>query len=299
MVGKQVFPPKDFQVPWSYELKEEQVARVSPDLLWKSNTQIIKNNIHNRNLDSVHLTFGEEGTGKTSLSIQEAVEIDPQFANQNLADLPQVPFSVKQFKEFIEEKRSDNFYEGRRGVAILFDEGNLVANARKALTKENIEFTSLLTQMRAEFGFFAIFNFQSFRFAETYLKNDRCRSASRCFFRFDRNKMELVSGQAHYYNKPLIRQIKKNTSTGQIEFPSKSLFTRSFKTAHPFKLWKAINEKKYLHLLDMEEQTKTKSTRERRISRLNTLIMVEKLEAEPNKEKIKTLTDELRKLLIG
>lgn len=295
-VGNYQFPPKNLSLPWSYEVKEESTVSISSELIYKSNMQIVKNDILKRNLDWIHLNFGAEGTGKTSLAIQDALEIDPKFDKQNMGELPQVPFSVKQFKQFLEKWRTDSFYEGRRGAALIFDEGNLVANARRALSKESQEFVSLLTQIRAEFGFYIIFNFQSYRLAETYLKNDRCRSASKCYFTFDKRAREHISGQADYYNAPMVRQFKVNSTTRQIEFPKKRLFQRKFKAAFPFALWKAINEKKYLHLLDVEEQTKNRSTTERKKARLETQIQIAKLDN--NTEKVKLLSQELKQILL-
>lgn len=294
-VGNQLFPPMGFRAPWSPELLEEKLFQLSPEEIYKRNKQIQRNDILDQNLDWIHLNFGAEGTGKTSLGIQDILEIDPKFAAQG-KDLPQVIFSLKQFKAMIGIWRSESFYEGRRGVGLLFDEGNLVANARKVLSKESIEFTNLLTQIRAEFGFYPVFNFQSYRFAETYLKNDRCKSASRCRLIFDRRTKRHIAGQADFYNAPMVRKIKKNVSNNQIEFPEKALFIKKFIPATPFDLWKAVNQKKYDNLLEREEEVKNKTTLEKQTARLERKIMGAKLDND--EEKVKEYSQELKKLLL-
>lgn len=277
---------------WSPDVNVEVVKKKSGRELRLTNFNIIRNDIHKAKLDWVQMGVGPEGTGKTWVGIRDCVEIDAKFLRQS-KDLPQVPFSFKEIKYFLEEWRSNNFYQ-RRGVALLPDEGQALLSSRNALSKESKELVTILTQIRAEYGFFVHINYQSQRLADSWLRNDRAKSIARTYFTFDPVNQVHVVGNVWYYNKQLMNRITKDGKTGAIVWPVHPSYRDTFEPGQKehLEIYNLINEKKYAHYTSAETEKKAKSVREQRKLYLNSRLTVAKLDE--NAEEVEKIRKQLK-----
>lgn len=285
-----LLPSKQDVLPWSPSVDLEVSKKVTNQILYDSNFNIIRNDIFLSRLDWMHLIVGEEGSGKTRTAVYDCLRIDPKFSSQS-KDLPQVIFSVTQLKEFIDLWRENDFYQ-RRGVAILFDEANKLFSAKKTLSKDGMEIEELLTQIRAEFGFFMVANFQSFRQPQSYVRNDRVKSLCRTSLVFDKNELRHKTGIPRYYNRPLIKEIKK-LPDGRISWPKRPNFIHEIPKENPV-LYEQINNKKYDFLVETENYKMGKRLNERKKDKLLLDLQISKMDGDLEKEnKIRKLIDEL------
>lgn len=281
------------RVPWSPDVVQGESKAISNEDIRKKNFEIILNDIHKGQMDWVQMGVGGEGTGKTWVGMRDCAEVDRKFFQQP-KDLPQVPFSPQQIKDFIELHRADSFYNGRRGVAILIDEGAAVMSSRSAMTRESRELLTLLTQIRAEFGFFIHINYQSQRLADSWLRNDRAKSLARTYFTFNRMTQTHEVGNVLYYNKTLMNKIRKNPTTGQIEFPASPSFVSKFTPGFEVDFYNRVNQKKYEFYSSAESDKKAKSAKERKINKLTASLTLAKIENDV--EKVDKLRKQLREL---
>lgn len=277
--------PVNVRVPWSPTVQVERAQTMSALNVWKSNFNIIRNDIHIGKLDWVQMGVGPEGTGKTWVGIRDCCELDTKFLKQS-KDLPQVPFTLKEVKDFLELWRTSDFYQ-RRGVALLIDEGAALISSRNALTKESKELVTLMTQIRAEFGFFIHINYQSQRLADSWLRNDRAKSIARTYFTFSPLEQVHRVGNVLYYNKRLMEKIKKDSQTGQILWPARPSFRSSFEPGarEHVEVYNLINEKKYAHYTSSETEKKAKTVREGRVNQLLASLTIAKLDGDEERSK--------------
>lgn len=249
---------------FSPDVKITSYASMSARQIYEANFTIIKNDIHNQQLDWFHWNVGDLGTGKTWLSIRDSTEIDPKFLNQS-KDLPQCPFNQGEVSYLQELCRKDNYYQ-RRGVAMLWDEGQQMLSARRSRSKESADLVDILTSIRQEYGFFIVANYQSVRLADVYVRTDRAKSLSRTMFTFDRRTMGHTVGNAYYYNKELLKQIKPDVNTRQIIWPDRPSFDYGFTPGEErfLKIYKLLSEKKYAAYTSKEAVKKVKTQTEAR-----------------------------------
>jgi hypothetical protein len=281
----ETFPVRPERVPWSPNPTIEAVKRVSNADVYDKNFNIIRNDIHIGKLDWVQMGIGPEGTGKTWVGIRDCCEIDPQFLKQS-KDLPQVPFTLEEVKQFLELWRTNDFYK-RRGVGLLIDEGAALLSSRSASSKESKELVTLLTQIRAEFGFFIHINYQSQRLADSWLRNDRAKSIAKTYFSFDYKDQVHRVGNVHYYNKKQMEKIKKDQSSGQITWPAFPSFRSTFEPGDKrfVDIYNLVNEKKYAHYTSAETEKKTKNARAGRVNDLLGRLQLAKIDADVDKQR--------------
>lgn len=99
-----------------------------------SNLNIILEKAIPNNWDGLIIITGKEGSGKTTLSTQVAIKLDPNFNINNVAWTP------KQFEDIVENAKD--------GSSILWDEAITGANAAAWGSKVSQSVISLLTQIR-------------------------------------------------------------------------------------------------------------------------------------------------------
>lgn len=186
----------------------------------KKNLENIKSRMKNRNLDWVWLNVGEEGSGKSSFSLQLAQEIDEDFS------VEQVCFSGKEYMQTATELEPYS--------AIVLDEGIQSLFSRNAMKKENKQFVQFFRQCR-ELNLFHIINIPSYAELDKSIRQDRVKTVSRCrsgvykadiYGRHQLNRIEVDSKGNVSWGDPAFRQGWRNPEDDSEE------------------LWSAYKEKK-------------------------------------------------------
>lgn len=95
-----------------------------------------KHDVLKKDKDKVFIIDGREGTGKSTLAQQLAMNLDPDF------NINKIVFTADQFKEVIRSP------ERKKGDCIILDEAYFSINSRSAMTNVNKSLVGLATEMR-------------------------------------------------------------------------------------------------------------------------------------------------------
>lgn len=131
----------------------------------KKNLDNMKKRMKERNLDWVWVNVGEEGSGKSSFSIQLAQAFDEDF------DESQICFNAK---DYMRTAKDLDPYS-----VIILDEGIESLFSRNAMTKENKKFIQFFRQCR-ELNLFHIINIPSLSELEKGIRQNRAKTISKC-----------------------------------------------------------------------------------------------------------------------
>lgn len=161
----------------------------------------IKNAVTKKDRDFVFVVDGEEGSGKSVLSMQLAKELDPNFTLDNIC------FNADQFLQRL--KTAPKF------SCIVLDEAFSSANSRSALTEVNRSLIGVATEMRQQ-NLFVIIVIPSFFDLDRYFALWRCRALFHVYFQEDGSRGKYVifpktqkkylylTGKKYYdYSKPV------------------------------------------------------------------------------------------------
>lgn len=279
-------------LPWSPDLVIEKDLKLSEKQVWEKNFQVAFNDIHRGKQDIFQLNVGEEGSGKTKYSVRDAAFMDSRFLKQS-DDLPNVPYTFEQFGELRDLFNTDNNYQ-RRGVAVLFDEANLLLNSKRSRSKETMAVVDIFTQVRAKFGYYVQMNFQSFRMPESYVRNDRAKICRRTKVIFSKSKGIHVPAKADYFVRKKMKKIYKDSKSGAIVFPASPDFSFGMDFSLNHRIYDLIEEKKAKALEELSSKKAGKALSVVRKERLLLDYQLAKIDGE--EEKMKMIKMELEKL---
>jgi adenylylsulfate kinase-like enzyme len=180
-----------------YKMKGELII----DNVIKPELAKIKNAVTKKDRDFVLVVDGEEGSGKSVLSMQLAKELDPNFTLDNIC------FNADQFLQRL--KSAPKF------SCIVLDEAFSSANSRSALTEVNRSLIGVATEMRQQ-NLFVIIVIPSFFDLDRYFALWRCRALFHVYFKEDgargsyvifpktQKKYLYLTGKKYYdYSKPV------------------------------------------------------------------------------------------------
>jgi len=124
----------------------------------KANLDACIKDVRKKDHDKFILLVGKEGVGKTTLSFQCALYVDPTF------DLDRVVFTPQQFLEAVEH--------AEKYQAIVFDETVWSLGARSAMTKMNRVLVKVMSEMRSK-NLFVFMNIPNFFMMDWYVAQHR------------------------------------------------------------------------------------------------------------------------------
>ncbi len=104
--------------------------------------------------DRIYVVTGREGLGKSTLTMQLAATIDPNF------NLDNIVFTPEQFAEKIKK--------AKRGTAIIYDEGFSGLSSKSSISRENKKLVQLLMECR-QLNLFIFIVLPSFFLLEKYV----------------------------------------------------------------------------------------------------------------------------------
>lgn len=133
--------------------------------------------------DWLHVNFGYQGTGKSTLLIRMCQAIDPDFCHERITFTPE---------QFLNALRTATYYQ-----AICADEGATIWFCRNLMSSEVRDSTEILSMIRAKRLFIGI-NIDSPTILDKYILYTRGRSATRI-----RSK-----GRFDFFSKRRMRSIK-------------------------------------------------------------------------------------------
>jgi hypothetical protein len=131
----------------------------------KQNLEAIKSRMKKRNLDWVWLNVGEEGSGKSSFSLQLAQAFEEDFT----AD--QIAFSGEEYMKKATELEPYS--------VMILDEGIESLFSRNAMKKENKKLVQFFRQCR-ELNLFHVINMPSYSELDKSIRQSRVKTVSRC-----------------------------------------------------------------------------------------------------------------------
>lgn len=173
----------------------------------KKNLDNIKSRMKNRNLDWVWLNVGEEGSGKSSFSLQLAQAFDEDFS----AD--QIAFSGQEYMKKATELEPYSVMVLDEGIESLF--------SRNAMKKENKQFVQFFRQCR-ELNIFHIINIPSYSELDKSIRDSRVKTVSKClngvykadvYGRKQLHRIEVDSKGKVSWGDPAFRQGWENPET--------------------------------------------------------------------------------------
>jgi hypothetical protein len=157
----------------------------------------------NENFDIVMLIIGDEGTGKSTFSIETALLIDSSFTLDN------VYFSTNDLSKFAE-----NLVNTKPGAVHVFDEGLALLYRRNANTRVNKALNTIFRTVRALSQFY-IFNVQDMSIDRDFLR-----------------RMDIVAAiterghAALYFSRMSMNMIRKLVRTVDYNVSADTLLTR-------------------------------------------------------------------------
>jgi len=95
-----------------------------------------KNDVLKKDRDKILIVDGREGSGKSSLAQQIAINLDPSF------NMDKIAFTADQFMAMVKDPKR------KKGDCIILDEAFLAANSRSAMSQINRAMVGLATEMR-------------------------------------------------------------------------------------------------------------------------------------------------------
>lgn len=130
---------------------------------WKVAYKVV-NKINNQNKDHFAVISGEEGSGKSTFSMQFASVVDPSFNREQMFN-----------SRIALETWIRNNLGKTKGKALIVDEGNLVLFGRESLSGGSIEIIKLLTLVR-QCNMLLIVNIPSYPTIDSYIRKHRVSS---------------------------------------------------------------------------------------------------------------------------
>lgn len=140
-----------------------------------SNLKDIAYAINVKHHDWVHMNYGIEGSGKSTLGMYACTKVDPSF------NIDRIVFTMDQFKEALKDVK--------RGQAIMADEMAELMFSRDWNTKESKELVKYMMIMRHRNAFLWM-NIPDFKYVDVYVRQGRLRSLTRTITRQRRSKFE-------------------------------------------------------------------------------------------------------------
>ena len=196
------------------------------DLL-KENLDLIKQNIKEANLDWVMVIEGDEGSGKTTLALQIAKEIQPDFT------ATQVAYSYLDVMKIL-----DNLKDDSAGKVVVLDEGAETLFRGDFQKKDVKEMMKLFFRIRKKKLFFIICIPSALDLVKTLTKR-RVKTIVKCVFTWDkRGILRQGNFQAFDYEK-----VKEVMNKGKYPKPT---FSGHFTLEDlDKKLWDETQKKNY------------------------------------------------------
>jgi len=154
----------------------------------KKNLDNIETYCRDRNQDWVFACVGEEGTGKSALSLEAAKYLDDGFSVED-----QVAFSADEFRSKASEL--DHF------KPVIFDEGIEGLYASDHMKKENKRTVRFLRKCR-EMNLFIFINLPVYDELSKKIRTKRVKSVFRC----------VKQGWSHFYGKKTVRKLNERDS---------------------------------------------------------------------------------------
>ncbi|MBI2084682.1 MAG: hypothetical protein HYT70_03685 [Candidatus Aenigmarchaeota archaeon] len=168
--------------------------------------------------DWLMLNVGYEGMGKSNLGMQICKYVDPDF------DVDRIVFTPAEFRISLEKVK--------RYQAILVDEGVEALFSRKAMSRESVDITQILTQIRHK-NLFIVINTPDPFLIDKYILSHRAKFMTRIINR----------GLYAVYSKKKMMLIDKNPITKATKYPQAN-FMESFDKIEGTKLWEDYLQKK-------------------------------------------------------
>lgn len=187
----------------NWDLDSTDMVKVNPnpqhcyylDGIMKDNLDTMRRETLKKDYDTFVVIDGKEGEGKTSLSFQIAMYLDPTF------DLNRVAFTLDQFVDYV--------IKASKGQCIVFDETMGYLSSRRSQSKFNVKLVKIFSEMRSK-NLFIILNIPSFFELDKYpaIHRSLClfHVDRRGFFRgygYEKKKLLYVNGKKYYsYKNP-------------------------------------------------------------------------------------------------
>jgi len=161
----------------------------------KSNLDIIKDQINNKDTDMVGVVDGFEGVGKSVLAMQCGYYVDPTLK------LDRICFNAEEFKNAV--------LKAKKGECVIFDEAITGTFNREAITQMNVLLVKMMAQIRQK-NLFVLLVLPTFFDLDKYFALWRSKFLLHChfgnnfqrgFFKFasiDKKKNMYVTGQKLY-----------------------------------------------------------------------------------------------------
>ena len=190
--------------------------------------------IKRKDLDWIHVNVGNEGVGKTTLSLDVCEAIDPKFSINN------VVFTIDELIEQIKDS-----YPGK---CIIIDEGALLFFTRDAMSNDTKRAVKLLTAMRT-YNLFVWINVPNYWVLDKYIREHRVKSVTQV----------PIRGRYRYYCPSKVKDLRQDKKKKyKTIWPSYDLNGYFNKCKGP--LWADYIKKK--KQLVIESQSVLKSTNE-------------------------------------
>jgi hypothetical protein len=224
-------------LPWMLS-KENLRGRFFDPKTWRFSFNVVKQKLQKNN-DHFIITCGLEGAGKSTLSLQIAAAIDPNFSLKNIA------YSSLDFYRLVENLS--------RGSVIVIDEAHRLLAADMSTTRAQHDLILLLQEMR-QAGLCVIMNLPYFRGLSKYLREHRIDSL---FLVLSRGKMKYLNKQAIGIVNEVTTKVK-NMQPNSVTLPSGTFYHGSFSKVLP----SCIDEQEYVKLKDSNFYDFVRSKRE-------------------------------------
>ncbi|MFQ3275114.1 MAG: excisionase family DNA binding protein [Candidatus Nanohaloarchaea archaeon] len=191
----------------------------------------MKEHIKENNKDFLFVVAGEEGTGKSALSLMMAKHLDPNFDVEK-----QVAFSSQEFRR--KASQLEPF------KPIIFDEAIEGLYSRNAVTKENKKTIQFLRKCR-EMNLIIFLNLPQLSELDKPIRKHRAKSVIRC----------VKQGWAWVYGTTKTKRIQKR-KYGKLKYPKYPTYKigwRDPENAIP-ETWKKYQKQKMKDIQDLKDQ---------------------------------------------
>lgn len=173
-----------------------------------------------KDTDHFMLIVGKEGSGKTTLAMQSAAWIDPDF------NLDNVCFTPEHYVEMVKS--------AKKGSALVVDEGGVALYSRESLSAINIQITKLFMLQRQK-NLVVIVNCPSYWDIDAYIRRHRISTLIRV----------IEQGKYCGYIQraiDIINELSRKIPLTKIRFPNGSFWHGSFNKPFP----RSIDREAYL-----------------------------------------------------